>query len=311
MELSSAGIVRKSPEASAGVEASGRWRPRQGQRARANLNLRSGRPAKRSRYMIRRDFCKASLVSAASSMLPGSAASVSAAPKDEFPEASGLTRYVAEFVLNTKYDDIPREVIELGRKSILDSFGLALAGSVAESGPISRKYIQSLGICEGKSTVIGSSLKSAPRFTAFVNGISSHADDYDDTQLAVGKDRVYGLLTHPSSPVVPAAFALSELGKISGKDWMLAYHLGVEVECKIAEAISPRHYGDGFHSSGTCGSFGSAAACAKLRGLNLKQTLIAFGIAASQAAGLRESFGTMTKPFHAGHAAENGVAATD
>jgi 2-methylcitrate dehydratase PrpD len=261
--------------------------------------------------MIRRDFFKASLAAAAASALPSGAGAMSSTAKEEFPEVSGLTRYVAEFVLNTKYDDIPREVIELGRKSILDSFGLALAGSVAESGPISRKYIQSLGICEGKSTVIGSSLKSAPRFAAFVNGVSSHADDYDDTQLAVGKDRVYGLLTHPTSPVLPAAFAIAEVGGVSGKELMLAYHLGVEVECKIAEAISPRHYQDGFHSSGTCGSFGSAAACAKLRGLDFKKTSIAFGIAASQAAGLRESFGTMTKPFHAGHAAENGVAAAD
>lgn len=261
--------------------------------------------------MIRRDFCKASLVSAASSLLPGGVGTVSAAAKDEFPEVSGLTRYVVEFVLNTKYDDIPREVIELGKKSILDGLGLALAGSVAQSGPLSRKYVQGLGLSNGKSTIIGSSLKSAPRFAAFVNGVSSHADDYDDTQLAAGKDRVYGLLTHPTSPVLPAAFAIAELGGVSGKNLMLAYHLGVEVECKIAEAISPRHYQDGFHSTGTCGSFGSVAACAKLRGLDLKKTSIAFGIAASQAAGLRESFGTMTKPFHAGHAAENGVAAAD
>jgi 2-methylcitrate dehydratase PrpD len=261
--------------------------------------------------MIRRDFCKVSLVSAASSMLPAGAGAVSAAPKDEFPDAPGLTRYVAEFVVNTKFEDIPRDVIELGRKSILDSLGLALAGSMAETGPISRRYVESLGVCEGKSTVIGSSLKTAPRFAAFANSVSCHADDYDDTQLAAGKDRVYGLLTHPTSPVLPAAFSIAELGGISGKDLMLAYHLGVEVETKICEAISPRHYGDGFHSTGTCGSFGSAAACARLRRLDLNKTLGAFGIAASQAAGLRESFGTMTKPFHAGHAAENGVAAAD
>src|SRR6185437_3661089 len=92
---------------------------------------------------------------------------------------------------------------------------------------------------------------------------------------------------------------------------MLAYQIGVEVECKIAEAISPRHYNDGFHTTGTCGSFGSAAACARLRGLDVKQTAMAFGIAASEAGGLRENFGSMTKPFHAGHAAENGTVAAD
>ena len=92
---------------------------------------------------------------------------------------------------------------------------------------------------------------------------------------------------------------------------MLAYHLGVEVECKIAEAISPRHYGDGFHTTGTCGSFGSAAACARLRGLDGLQTRYAIGIAATEGGGFRNNFGSMTKPFHAGRAAENGTVAAD
>jgi 2-methylcitrate dehydratase PrpD len=140
-----------------------------------------------------------------------------------------------------------------------------------------------------------------------VNGVSIHADDFDDTQLAVAKDRVYGLLVHPTVPVLPAALALAERGGVSGKELMLAYHLGVEVECKIAEAISPRHYQDGFHSTGTCGPFGSAAACAKLLRFDLSKTLNAFGLAASQSGGLRENFGTMTKPFQAGHAAESGL----
>jgi 2-methylcitrate dehydratase PrpD len=92
---------------------------------------------------------------------------------------------------------------------------------------------------------------------------------------------------------------------------MLAYHLGVEVECKIAEAISPRHYQDGFHSTGTCGPFGSAAACAKLLRFELSKILNTFGLVASQSGGLRENFGTMTKPFQAGHAAESGLASAE
>lgn len=261
--------------------------------------------------MMRRDLFKASLATSAATLL--SKPRFGAAPEGQgaFPDAPGLTKYVAQFVLNTRYEDIPPEVIALGKKSILDGFGLALAGSVAESGPISRKYVESLGVCQGKSTVIGSALKSSPRFAAFVNGVSIHADDFDDTQLAVAKDRVYGLLTHPTAPVLPPAFAIAELGGVSGKDLMLAYHLGVEVETKLAEASSPRHYDDGFHSTGTFGSLGSATACAKIRGYNLEQILNAYGIAAAEAGGLRENFGTMTKPFHAGHAAENGVAAAD
>ena len=143
-------------------------------------------------------------------------------------------------------------------------------------------------------------MKVAPRFAAFANGVGMHADDYDDTQLAVAKDRVYGLLTHPTAPALPAALAMGEATGASGRNVMLAYHLGVEVECKIAEAINPRHYQTGFHSTATCGTFAAAAASAKLMGLDIDQTLRALSIAGSQSAGLRENFGTMTKPFHAG-----------
>src|ERR1700682_2196783 len=231
--------------------------------------------------------------------------------KNKFPETPGLTRYVAEFALKLKYEDIPAEVIALGKKSILDGFGLALAGSVAETGPLSRKYIQSLGLAQGKATVIGSSRKATPRFAAFVNGVSIHADDFDDTQLAVAKDRVYGLLTHPTAPVLPPALALAERDLRSGADLLLAYHVGVEVECKVAEAIMPRHYQTGFHSTATCGSIGAAAAAAKMLGLDRDATRRALAIGATQAGGLRENFGTMTKPFHAGRAAENGVVAAE
>lgn len=138
-----------------------------------------------------------------------------------------------------------------------------------------------------------------------------HVDDFDDTQLAAAKDRVYGLLVHPTVCVLPAALATAEVGGKSGKDLLVAYQVGVEVECKIAEAISPRHYEDGFHSTGTCGVFGGTSACARLKGLDVAYTVRAFAIAASHAAGLRENFGTMMKPFQAGHATESGVASVD
>jgi 2-methylcitrate dehydratase PrpD len=224
--------------------------------------------------------------------------------------APGVTRYVAEFIVKTTYANIPASVIEAGKKSILDGIGLALSGSVAETGERSRKYVASLG-ASGKSTVIGSPLRTAPRFAAFLNGVAIHADDYDDTQLAVAKDRVYGLLTHPTAPALPPALAIGETEGKSGRDMMLAYHLGVEVECKIAEAIAPRHYGEGFHSTATCGTMGSAAVVSKLRGFDSSHAARAISVAASQSAGLRENFGTMTKPFHAGRAAEAGILAGD
>ncbi|MBI3698092.1 MAG: MmgE/PrpD family protein [Acidobacteria bacterium] len=226
-------------------------------------------------------------------------------------QSKGLTRQVAEFIVSTTYADLPADVLELGKKSILDGIGLALSGSVAETGKLSREYVKSLELGRAEATVIGSSIKAPVRFAAFVNGVGIHADDYDDTQLAVAPDRVYGLLTHPTAPALPVALALTEAGARSGRDLVLAYHIGVEVQCKIAEAIAPRHYDEGFHSTGTCGTFGAAAVAAKLRGFNAEQTLRALSIAASQAAGLRENFGTMTKPFHAGHAAESGVVAAD
>jgi 2-methylcitrate dehydratase PrpD len=227
------------------------------------------------------------------------------------PESS-LTAYVARFITDTRASRIPADVMRLGKRSILDGIGLALAGSVAESGNIVRQYLKTLGCPTDKgSTVIGTSLKVPARFAAFANGIAIHADDYDDTQLATASDRVYGLLTHPTAPALPPTLALGELGNRSGLDVLTAYQIAVEVETKIAEAINPRHYDDGFHSTATIGAIGAAAGAAKLLGLDAEQTQRALGIGASQSAGLRENFGTMTKPFHSGRSAESGVVAAE
>jgi 2-methylcitrate dehydratase PrpD len=226
-------------------------------------------------------------------------------------EPGSLTAYVADFIASTKHPDLPKDVVQLGKKSILDGLGLALAGSVAKSGELVRRHLQGLGCTGGASSVIGTSLRVPARFAAFANGTAMHADDYDDTQLAVAKDRVYGLLTHPTAPALPAVLAVAEQGGRSGKDLLTAYHVGVEVECKIAEAINPRHYQQGFHSTATCGTFGAAAGLAKLRGLPAEVACVALGIAGSLSAGLRENFGTMMKPLHAGRAAESGVIAAE
>src|SRR5258707_10066604 len=120
------------------------------------------------------------------------------------PAAAGevdasLTEYVAGFVVRTHADAIPPEVAYLGKRSVLDGIGLALAGAASETGRITHRYLDALGIAsDNGSTVIGSALRIPARFAAFANGVSIHADDYDDTQLAIAKDRVYGLLTHPT-----------------------------------------------------------------------------------------------------------------
>src|SRR5215471_35408 len=228
-----------------------------------------------------------------------------------FPQVQKLTAYVSKFVVDTEISDIPPDVLELGKKSILDGLGLALSGSKAETAGLIQEYLKPFGFPPSGASVLGSAAKLPPRFAAFANGVAIHVDDFDDTQLASGKDRVYGLLVHPTVCVLPAALATAELQGLSGKDMLLAYEVGVEVECKIAEAISPRHYEDGFHSTGTCGVFGGTSACARLKGLDATHTARAFAVAASQAAGLRENFGTMMKPYQAGHAAESGVVAAD
>jgi len=226
--------------------------------------------------------------------------------------AKSLTAYVADFITRTRASNIPAAVTHLGKRSILDGIGLALAGSIADSGALVRKYLRSLGCAQTRGcTVIGSGMRLPARFAAFANGIAIHADDYDDTQLAIAADRVYGLLTHPTAPALPPVLALGEHLHRSGRDVLTAYQVAVEVETKIAEAINPRHYQDGFHATATVGALGAAAGAAKLLGLDLEQTRRALGIAASQAAGLRENFGTMMKPFHAGRACESGVIAAE
>src|SRR5258707_530668 len=260
--------------------------------------------------MRRRDFGKTSFGAIAATMLPGSGPTQPSAPGD-FPKNAGHKRYAGSFITKTKKQDTPGDLIELEKKSLLGGLGFALAGSRGEGGSFSRRYVEQAGVTRGNATIIGSAQKTSPRFAALLNGISIHADDFDDTQLAAAKDRVYGLLMHPTVPVLPAIFALAEQRRVTGKDWMLAYHLGAEVECKIAEAIAPRHYQDGFHTTGTCGPFGSAAACAKLLNFDLPKTLKTFGLAASHSGGLRENFGTMTKPYQAGHAAESGLVSAE
>lgn len=264
--------------------------------------------------MNRRDFSKTSIMGWAALGLTGGsrlaaepAGSADPCAPPSWPATPGLTRYVGEFILNTKYEEIPAEVIALGKKSMLDGLGLAIAGAKAPTGPLVLAYLRGEGSSAGEYSVLGTAMRTSARSAAFGNGVAIHSEDFDDTQLAAEPSRIYGLLCHPTAPVLPPTVVLTQPGAHSGRDFLLAYHLGVEVETKIAEAISPHHYVEGFHTTGTCGTFGSVAASARLLGLNLSQTLNALGIAGSEAAGLRENFGTMTKPFHAGRAAANGL----
>jgi 2-methylcitrate dehydratase PrpD len=223
-------------------------------------------------------------------------------------EAS-LTRYVAEFSAGTNWADIPAEVMHLGKKSILDVLGCALSGSVSPTVGLLRGFHASLRTPDDQgASVIGTGESMPARFAAVINGTAMHVDDFDDTQQAA-TGKFQGI--HPSAPVLAALLAKGETGQGDGRDLLVAYHVGVEVACKLFDATAPQHILGGYHSTGTCGMLGAAAAVARHMNCDADTLEIALGIAATQASGLSENFGTMSKPFHAGHSAECAITSAE
>jgi 2-methylcitrate dehydratase PrpD len=161
-------------------------------------------------------------------------------------------------------------------------------------------HVQRLG-ARGESGVLAAGFATSPVDAALANGTLAHALDFDDINW-----RLHG---HPSAALLPAVLALAETTGASGRDALLAYALGFEVECKVGRAVGLKHYERGWHGTSTCGVFAAAAAGSRLLGLDVRKTQHALGIAASHAGGLRQNFGTMTKPLHAGLAASAGVRA--
>lgn len=221
------------------------------------------------------------------------------------------TAAVIDFVLDASLETFPPDVIAQGRRCIIDGAGVILAGSTEPCARIVRELVAAQG-GGAESTVLGGSSRRAPApLTARANGTAGHAMDFDDTQLSSAPDRIFGLLTHPTVAPLSAGLAVAEREGVSGARFLEAFLTGFEVECKIAEAIHPRHYQEGFHSTATIGTFGAAVCAAKLLGLDRPALEMALGITASLTSGIRLGFGTMTKPLHAGRAAENGIVAAD
>ncbi len=221
---------------------------------------------------------------------------------------NGLTREVVSFIVSTSYQDFPAEAVRIAKRCLVDGTGVMLSGSTDPSSLILRRYLEDLG-GKAESTVLGAKLRAPAPSSALANGTSGHAQDFDDTQLSRSPDRISGLLTHPTTPVLASALAVGETMAVSGREYLTAFLTGFEVECKMAEAIHPAHYKKGYHTTGTIGAFGATAAAGKMVGLSEDQLHHALGIVASMSAGIRANFGTMTKPLHAGRAAENGVMA--
>ncbi len=211
-----------------------------------------------------------------------------------------VTRKLARFVVEHRYADIPEKVRHEAARSLLNWVGCAVGGSRHET--VERALAALAGFSgPPQATVLGRSERLDIMQAALMNGITSHTFDFDDTHLKT--------VIHPSGPVASALLALAERQPIRGDDFLHAFILGVEVECRIGKAVYPSHYDVGWHITGTAGVFGAAAAAGRLLGLNEQQMVWALGIAATQASGLREMFGTMCKPFHPGNAARNGLLA--
>jgi len=228
---------------------------------------------------------------------------------------TGLTRAATGFVGRLRFEDLDPETLRIARRCVVDGLAVALGGSEQHGMRPLLAYIDRLGGA-AEAPILGDSTRRVPaHLAALWLGTAGHAMDWDDTQLAEGPGRPYGLLMHPTMPPLAAALALSHVAAaedgapVDGQRFLAAFCAGFEVGCKVAEAIAPDHYMRGFHTSGTIGAFAATAAAAHMLRLDEDQTARALGVAASMAAGVRANFGTMTKPFHVGRAAENGVTA--
>jgi 2-methylcitrate dehydratase PrpD len=219
---------------------------------------------------------------------------------------SSLTTEIVDYLLSE--DSPPADVKRKAVEHVIDGLAVMLAGSRTDCSEKLVGFVREKG---GKplATLIGFGFKAYHSDAALVNGTSGHADDYDDTQLSTSPDRIYGLLTHPTVPVLAAALVVGEVTGCSGREFLEAFIAGFEVECKLAEAIKPEHYRRGFHTTATMGAFGALTASCRLMGLDEKRLRYALGITSSLSSGIRANFGTMTKPLHAGVAASNGVTA--
>ncbi|MDA0663750.1 MAG: MmgE/PrpD family protein [Proteobacteria bacterium] len=218
---------------------------------------------------------------------------------DASPSAAGaVTRRLARFVHNTKWDDIPEAVRHEAKRSLLNGFATALGGC---REPAIDKGLAVLGPFAGNrdTGIIGRAERGDMLLAAWVNAMSANIFDYDDTHP--------NTIIHPTAPISPALFAHAEIIRCSGADLMRAFILGGEIECRIGNAVSPYHYGRGWHITSTCGIFGAAVGVGALVGLTEEQFGWALGNASAQASGLVETLGTMSKSISVGNAARNGL----
>lgn len=211
------------------------------------------------------------------------------------PEASAA---IAHFIANARLDALPHAAIHEAKRSLVNFFATTI--SACNDHPI-RTMLRSLQEFSerAQASVIGRSERIDALSAAFLNAAGANLTDFDDTHEPT--------IIHPTAPVAPVLFALSESRRISGRDLLGAFVLGVEIECRLGNAVSPGHYQKGWHITATCGVFGAAMAAGKLLGLPAERLVGALGLAATQASGLVESLGQDAKSISIGNASRNGL----
>ena len=209
-----------------------------------------------------------------------------------------VTAILAKFTTDLQYEKIPRKAVETAKIAVRDCLGVALAGSREEDARIAADIARQERARE-ETSVIGQGFRTSALNAALANGTAAHALDFDHSFTIMGQ---------PTAPVAPATFALGEALGASGRQVIEAYVAGFEVTAKLAHSLRDSAH-DGWHAPSTLGSFGAAAACSKLLGLDAAKTQMALGITASMASGIVANFGTMTKPLHVGLGARNGILA--
>jgi len=212
-------------------------------------------------------------------------------------EALSETKALASYVVSNRYEDMPADVTHEAKRALLNFVGCAIGGS---REPAVETAIRALDPFSGERTasLLARRERFDPLYASVINGISGHVFEYDDTTPMN--------YIHPTPPVASALFAYASANRVSGREFLHAFLMGFEVESRIGNAVYPAHYNAGWHITATAGVFGAAAAIGKLFRLSTQEMIWAFGLAATQASGLREMFGSMAKSFHAGHAARNG-----
>jgi 2-methylcitrate dehydratase PrpD len=216
------------------------------------------------------------------------------------PDNAGVSGQLAQFVVATRWDDLPAHVAHRAKRSLMNLFAVALTGCRTETFEI---LLQTLAAFSGgkQATLIGRRERIDALSAAFLNAAGANVLDFCDTHVPTA--------IHPTAPLVPPLLALAEPGPVSGRDFLVALVLGQEVACRVGLAVSPSHYNRGWHITATCGVFGAAAGGGKLLGLNATQMVWALGTAATQSSGLCECLGTPAKSVGVGNAARNGLLA--